>query len=87
MRRRSRWASRGSVQGDIEAMVAIVCATSTSVPALAASIRDVCFSDVEIAQEQLRVGRPEDVAVVAAFLAGAAADYITGQCISGGVMH
>jgi NAD(P)-dependent dehydrogenase (short-subunit alcohol dehydrogenase family) len=37
-----------------------------------------------------RVGRPEDVAEVAAFLAGDAADYITGQSINvtgGGVMH
>ena len=38
-----------------------------------------------------RVGRPEDVAEVAAFLAGAAAaEYITGQSINvtgGGVMH
>ena len=37
-----------------------------------------------------RVGRPEDVAEVATFLAGAAADYITGQSINvtgGGVMH
>ena len=74
----------------IETMVAIVCATSTSVPALAASIRDACFSEGEVAQGQLRVGRPEDVAEVAAFLAGAAADYITGQSINvsgGGVMH
>jgi len=37
-----------------------------------------------------RVGRPEDVAEVAAFLAGDAAEYITGQSINvtgGGVMH
>jgi NAD(P)-dependent dehydrogenase (short-subunit alcohol dehydrogenase family) len=37
-----------------------------------------------------RVARPEDVAEVAAFLAGDAADYITGQSINvtgGGVMH
>ena len=37
-----------------------------------------------------RIGRPEDVAEVAAFLAGDAAEYITGQSINvtgGGVMH
>jgi NAD(P)-dependent dehydrogenase (short-subunit alcohol dehydrogenase family) len=37
-----------------------------------------------------RVARPEDVAEVAAFLAGDAAEYITGQSINvtgGGVMH
>ena len=37
-----------------------------------------------------RVGRPDDVAEVAAFLAGDAAEYITGQSINvtgGGVMH
>ena len=48
---------------------------------------DVC---ARACRGQLRVGRPEDVAEVAAFLAGAAADYITGQSINvsgGGVMH
>jgi NAD(P)-dependent dehydrogenase (short-subunit alcohol dehydrogenase family) len=37
-----------------------------------------------------RIARPSDVAEVAAFLAGDAAEYITGQSINvtgGGVMH
>jgi NAD(P)-dependent dehydrogenase (short-subunit alcohol dehydrogenase family) len=52
--------------------------------------REVRIKEIGAATPVGRVGRPEDVAEVAAFLAGDAADYITGQSINvtgGGVMH
>jgi NAD(P)-dependent dehydrogenase (short-subunit alcohol dehydrogenase family) len=52
--------------------------------------REIRIKDIGAATPVGRVGRPDDVAEVAAFLAGDAAEYITGQSINvtgGGVMH
>jgi NAD(P)-dependent dehydrogenase (short-subunit alcohol dehydrogenase family) len=53
-------------------------------------VREQRIKDIGAATPVGRVGRPDDVAEVAAFLAGDAAEYITGQSINvtgGGVMH
>ena len=53
-------------------------------------VREQRIKDIGAATPLGRVGRPTDVAEVAAFLAGDAAEYITGQSINvtgGGVMH
>ena len=53
-------------------------------------VREQRIKDIGAATPVGRVGRPSDVAEVAAFLAGDAEEYITGQSINvtgGGVMH
>ena len=53
-------------------------------------VREQRIKDIGAVTPVGRVGRPDDVAEVAAFLAGDAAEYITGQSINvtgGGVMH
>ena len=53
-------------------------------------MREQRIKDIGAATPVGRVGRPSDVAEVAAFLAGDAEEYITGQSINvtgGGVMH
>lgn len=91
-------ASKAAVIGFTRALALEVAASGVTVNAIMPGVTDTAMPRLYGSEERLRelarrnpmgrIGQPEDVAAVAAFLASEEAGYITGQCIAvnGGVL-